>query len=80
LPESYVAGIAEEVRNIFCFLRKFSGQRCRAKESCKKKGWDRPGRALRGGEEPCNVTFSADFSLYLRALPVPEVDISGIAV
>jgi hypothetical protein len=80
LPESYVAGIAEAVRNIFCFLRKFSGRRCRAKESCKKKGWDRPGRAFPGAGKPCNVTVSADFSWYLRALPVSEVEISGIAV
>ena len=79
-PEIYVAGMAEAGRKLFCFLRKFSGQLCRARESCKKKGWDRPGRAFAGGGKLGNVAFPADSSFQLRASPVSEVEISGIAV
>jgi hypothetical protein len=61
-------------------LRKFSGQARRAKVSCKKKGCERPQRTFAGGEKPGNVAVSEEFSSYLRALPVSEVEISGIAV
>jgi hypothetical protein len=61
-------------------LRNFSGPEGRTKESCKKKGRKRPGRTFSAEEKPGNVAFPEDFSSYLRALPVSEVEISGIAV
>ena len=66
--------------NIFCFLRKFSGLAFKKKELCKKKGRDMPCVPSRNGEMPGNVAVPAVFSFYLRALPVWEVEISGIAV
>jgi hypothetical protein len=78
--ESYVAGMAEKDRNSLCFLRKFSGLAFKKKELCKKKGRGMPCGLFRNGEKPGNVAFPAVFPCYQRALPVSEVEISGIAV
>jgi hypothetical protein len=80
VPESYVSGMAAKRCNILCFLRKFPGQACRKKELCNKKGRDMPCGLSGNEEKPGNVAFPAVFPCYQRALPVSEVEISGIAV